>query len=75
VPDFNPIDEAKHIMRDEGGIIPFSGDRRIPVLVDYITALRGALELARPYVDKIADEWDDQNADTLLHTIRHLLDD
>lgn len=71
--DFNPIDEAKHIMRDEGGIIPFSGDRRIPVLVDYITALRSALELAVPYVE--AADTGAGPCEILLHTIRHLLED
>jgi len=71
VPDFNPIAEAKRIMQEVRDRKPAPRE----YLVDYIDALRGALELARPYVDKIAEEWEDQNADTLLHTIRHLLDD
>ena len=74
--DFNPIAEAKHIMRIyRDNDAWFHAGERMPVLVDYITALTAALHLCVQYVDKIADEWDDQNADTLLHTIRHLLDD
>ena len=71
--DFNPVDAAKRLVREiskQGTSNPDKG-----ILVDYVTALRTALELALPYVNKIADEWDDQHADTLLHTIRHLLDD
>lgn len=70
-PDFNPIAEAKRIMQEVRDRKPAPRE----YLVDYIDALTAALRLCVQYVDKIADEWDDQNADTLLHTIRHLLDD
>jgi hypothetical protein len=69
--DFNPIAEAKRIMQEVRDGKPAPRE----YLVDYIDALTAALRDTQWYVDHIADEWDDQTADVLAHTIRHLLDD
>ena len=77
MPDFNPIKDAKHIMRVYRARRDPLADGKIGTLVDYIDALTAALRDAQQYVDMIAERDEDtsMSADTLLHTIRHLLDD
>jgi hypothetical protein len=76
-PDFNPVAEAKSIVRNYKSEAKAGEwvDGRTGTLVDYIDALTAALREAQQWVEKVADEWDHEPADVLAHTIRHLLDD
>ena len=74
--EFDPVTEAKSFQQRYACGTDFTVEEYeagVGWLCDYIDALVTALTEAQPYVEKIADEWDDLRAGKLVHDIGHLL--
>jgi hypothetical protein len=83
--DFNPVADVRRLLvvyrvakaqGDWETIDEHVGSPKgVDTLVEYIDELVIKLRATLPYVEKIADEWDDLRAQKLLHDIGHVLDD